>query len=61
VYNRWGNPVYENLDGNKCWNGNAQNGEPLPSGVYYYIMKVKKREEAESTHYGTITLIRGND
>jgi len=61
VYNRWGNPVYENLDGSKCWNGNAQNGEPLPSGVYYYIMKVKKREEAESTHHGTITLIRGND
>lgn len=45
VYNRWGEKVYDfKSDSEKNiyidWNGNNNNGAPVPSGVYYYLARV---------------------
>jgi gliding motility-associated-like protein len=58
VYNRWGNVVFENTDGSFCWNGNSQSGDPLPAGVYYYVLKLKKQNGLSLDEHGTVTLIR---
>jgi gliding motility-associated-like protein len=39
LFNRWGSNV-TNLTGNTIhWNGENANGEALPSGTYYYVIK----------------------
>ncbi|HPR33808.1 MAG TPA: gliding motility-associated C-terminal domain-containing protein, partial [Prolixibacteraceae bacterium] len=44
VFNRWGNVVYEQSNYANDWDGQSNakykvGGEPLPVGVYYYILK----------------------
>ncbi|MBP9187399.1 MAG: gliding motility-associated C-terminal domain-containing protein, partial [Bacteroidia bacterium] len=58
IYNRWGTMVYENTDGNWCWDGRNGAGEDIPAGVYYYIITLKKKSGAQRNEHGTITLIR---
>ena len=41
VYNRWGNKVFESIQGNynqMPWDGTFNN-EPLPVASYYYIIE----------------------
>ena len=44
VMDRWGNLVYQNLEYNNNWDGIANkgnfNGQILPNGAYYYLLKV---------------------
>lgn len=40
VFNRWGDVVYEAKPYNNDWDGNNQNGKPLPEGTYYYILRL---------------------
>lgn len=43
IYNRWGNLVWEgeNYDNDEVvWKGENQNDQPLPIGVYYYIVQL---------------------
>ncbi|MBP7509675.1 MAG: gliding motility-associated C-terminal domain-containing protein [Prolixibacteraceae bacterium] len=47
VYNRWGNKVYERNNYANDWDGKSNSkyklgGQPLPVGVYYYILKYAK-------------------
>ncbi|MES2690806.1 MAG: PKD domain-containing protein [Bacteroidota bacterium] len=58
VYNRWGLVVYENTNGNNCWNGKGQSGTDLPQGVYYYVLMIRKKQGYTLDDHGTITLIR---
>ena len=42
IYNRWGNQIYESIQGNyssKPWDG-THNGSSLPVGTYYYTIEV---------------------
>jgi gliding motility-associated-like protein len=43
VFNRWGNVVFDQLNYNNDWDGTF-NGEPLPAGSYYYILRVNQGE-----------------
>lgn len=40
VFNRWGDVVYEAKPYNNDWGGTNQNGNPLPEGTYYYILRL---------------------
>ena len=55
VFNKWGGLVYESRGEYVPWNG-EYNGNPLPSGVYYYIINLENNHSEEYT--GTITIIR---
>ena len=55
VFNKWGNEIYKSTSLEEEWDG-TQYGKPLPSGVYYYILKLNNTDDLQYT--GTITLIR---
>ncbi len=65
IFDRWGRKVYVNeavTDNDRLWNGLNNNGQELPEGVYYYLIRfdedhlpgnVPKRPRA-----GVVTLLR---
>lgn len=58
IYDRWGKFLFESLDKNFQWDGRF-NGNPLPEGVYYFIIEYKLTDsEVIEQEKGTITLIR---
>ena len=59
IVDRWGTPVfgpveYKNNTPNKSWDG-TRNGQPLPTGAYYYLLKYRKN--VVKTQKGIIYLI----
>jgi gliding motility-associated-like protein len=56
MFNRWGSVVFEANPYLNDWNGESDKGEPLPSAVYYYILKLNDVDK--SVYSGHITLIR---
>lgn len=40
VFNRWGGLVYDQKGYSNQWNGKSNNGEELPDGTYYVILKI---------------------
>jgi len=61
IFNRWGNEVYRTDDYQNDWEG-TYNGEPLPDGTYYYILKVWEDDD-KTTFTGFIQIHRakGNE
>ena len=56
VFNKWGNEVFNsNKNSQEEWDG-TQYGNPLPSDVYYYILKLNNIDDTQYT--GTITILR---
>lgn len=47
VMNRWGNTIYESFDYKNDWDG-YYNGSLLPSGDYYYILRLSTTETIQS-------------
>lgn len=56
IFNRWGSIVFEKSGYNNTWSGVNENGEPLPSATYYYILKLNDADKR--TFSGDITVIR---
>lgn len=54
VFNRYGQPVYHSTGYLTPWNG-TYNGQPLPGGTYYYIIKPKNGRVPMN---GSVTIIR---
>ncbi len=54
VFNRYGQLVFHSLGYSKPWNG-TRNGNPLPTGVYFYIIDLKNGSKKIS---GELALIR---
>ncbi len=50
IFNRWGDQVYYSDDYRNEWDGTYKGGS-LPSGTYYYILKVNDREKTEKYGY----------
>lgn len=48
VFNRWGDLVYESDKYNNQWDGTHQ-GEPLPDGTYFYILKIGEEDEMQGS------------
>lgn len=62
VYDRWGNLVFEhhNLKPNdytQGWRGDYR-GQPLPPGVYTYLIELQLTNGLLIPHHGNVTLIR---
>ncbi|NOQ24971.1 MAG: DUF2341 domain-containing protein [Bacteroidales bacterium] len=55
IFNRWGEQVYSKKGYMNDWDGRNNNGDVLPDGTYYYIIKFPN----SSKHYsGSITILR---
>ncbi|MDW7693969.1 isopeptide-forming domain-containing fimbrial protein [Flammeovirgaceae bacterium SG7u.111] len=53
VFNRWGNKVFESDSYQNDWAG-TYNGNPLPDGTYYYVLKNKETGEALKAGFFTL-------
>jgi gliding motility-associated-like protein len=57
IFNRWGQMIYETLDG-KPWDGKYA-GEPVAEGVYMYILSVDSFNlNGNKRLKGTVTILR---
>lgn len=56
VLNRWGNEVYSNKQYDNSWDGNNQKGIPLPDDTYYYVLKVKLRNNDQHLYKGFVVI-----
>lgn len=55
IFNRWGDEVYNKKGYQNDWDGRNMNGDVLPDGTYYYVVKFADSNK----HYsGSITLLR---
>jgi len=57
VYNRWGQLVYNNENGDAGWDGRF-NGEPLPMDVYAYIISIQLTDGEIVVEKGEVHLVR---
>ena len=56
VYNRWNDIVFTAKPYKNDWDGTNRNGEPLPAGTYYYILRLNIADGDVLT--GDVTIIR---
>ncbi len=60
IFNRWGEVIFHSTDPHEVWDGYYL-GEPMPSGVYAYIVTYEGDEEEFKGPYsqeGSITVVR---
>ena len=58
IFDRYGREVFHSIGYKKPWNGTSQiNGEPLPVGTYYYIIKTNVMGNSQSIS-GTVIILR---
>ncbi len=58
VWSRWGEKIFDSLvEGSNTWNGTI-NGNPAPSDVYVYRMRVRLVDGQEKIEKGDVTLLR---
>jgi gliding motility-associated-like protein len=50
VYNRWGIIVYEKSNYQNTWNGVGDDGNPLPDGTYFILLKIDAQEKVYKTY-----------
>ncbi|HXS38138.1 MAG TPA: gliding motility-associated C-terminal domain-containing protein [Flavipsychrobacter sp.] len=60
IIDKWGDVVYQQNDYKNTWAGTAQNGRPLSSGTYYYVLKLnlQKGQLIKSSYTGYIMIER---
>ena len=56
IFNRWGDTVFEAEPYQNDWSGQQQNGQILPEGTYYYLLKIDLNEGL--IYKGDITVVR---
>ena len=59
IFNRWGNVVWKRDNYNNRdvrWTGDNQNGSPLPSGTYFYVIEISGNDK--DSRSGWIQLTR---
>ncbi len=56
IFDRWGKLVYETTDYQNDWTGLNRNGDILPDGTYYYVIRIRNGEEV--VYKGAITILR---
>lgn len=57
IFNRWGQLVFQTMDGTKGWDG-TQNGVPVTVGNYYYQIRLQSDEKDVALYKGEVLLLR---
>jgi gliding motility-associated-like protein len=57
IYNRWGEKLFYSKGYNNPWNGEYK-GKILPTGTYYYIIRLNDPEEKMPVITGPVTIVR---
>ncbi len=57
IFNRWGQQLFQSINPKNYWNGNYNN-QPLPIGIYYYIIKYETISGLENVQSGFVSLLR---
>ncbi|MFK7936019.1 MAG: gliding motility-associated C-terminal domain-containing protein [Saprospiraceae bacterium] len=60
IYNRWGQCVYDNTNGDEGWDGTFDNAD-APADVYIYTITIKLPDDEEQQFFskrGEVTLLR---
>ncbi|MEM8523668.1 MAG: cohesin domain-containing protein [Bacteroidota bacterium] len=57
IYNRWGTLVFRTADYDSSWMGQNMDGEPVPDGVYYYVLFYRDFNDEEKQQTGTVTVL----
>jgi len=57
IVNRWEDIVYQAAPYNNDWYG-TYNGQDLPEGTYYYILKINENGVLQNTYTGPLTIIK---
>ena len=58
VYNRWGQQVYLNTAYTNDWNGIDKEGNPLPEGGYFYVIRYTDPDGTDQVVKGALTIVR---
>jgi gliding motility-associated-like protein len=65
IYNRWGQLVFQTAayvndptDPTHCWTGVTRTGQPLPEGVYYYVLTINVGLNNQTQFKGHINLLK---
>ena len=56
IFNRWGDVVFRASPYNNDWRGQATNGDELPEGTYYYVLRLDISEG--EVMKGDVTILR---
>lgn len=57
VFNRWGERIYQTLDGARGWDG-TQKGAEADAGNYYYYIKLGMLDGSSAVFKGEVLLVR---
>jgi len=57
IFDRWGNLIFRTQDPQFTWDGTC-NGQPVPEGVYIYLLKGMSIFDTEINNTGDISVIR---
>ena len=57
IFDRYGGKVFSTTDTEKGWDG-AKGAQPMPNGVYTYLVKLVSSNGAKDEKKGSVTLIR---
>ncbi|MEL6842360.1 MAG: gliding motility-associated C-terminal domain-containing protein, partial [Bacteroidota bacterium] len=57
IFNRWGEELYRSLDLTQGWDGTYR-GQPVPEGVYVFVVTGVGEDNSEFNRSGTVTLYR---
>ncbi|HBH06611.1 MAG TPA: hypothetical protein DDX92_08420 [Flavobacteriales bacterium] len=58
IYNRGGQMVYQSNSFQFSWDGRDQNGQPVPSGTYYYMISATGIDGKLYAPKGSLTVLR---
>lgn len=58
IMNRWGNIIHEFLPTDLIWNGETQQGNIVPDGVYTYLVNIRKFNGISEQFHGFVTVVR---
>jgi hypothetical protein len=60
IYNRWGEIVFNTDDRYLGWNGEGNDGDLKPEGVYVYLLRFKDEFGTEYEYKGSLTMLYSN-